>query len=142
MKTLLYISLLCCLVFSVSSCDQAKQIRAKNQKTMLQSFMRLKQGMSFAKGTEFEVAFWSLKQKSADNAAFMTLVNGKQPEEIIEMGKQYFTERKQANDPDYQHESWDTMIAEVITQIKTPATKKTQTDTTPRPNDANRIQGY
>ena len=72
----------------------------------------------------------------------MTLVNGKQPEEIIEMGKQYFTERKQANDPDYQHESWDTMIAEVITQIKTPATKKTQTDTTPRPNDANRIQGY
>ena len=63
MKTLLYISLLCCLVFSVSSCDQAKQIRAKNQKTMLQSFMRLKQGMSFAKGTEFEVAFWSLKTK-------------------------------------------------------------------------------
>jgi hypothetical protein len=142
MKTLLYISLLCCLLFSVSGCDQSKQIRAKNQKSMLQSFLRIKRGMGFAKGTEFEVAFWSLKQKSADNATFMALVNGKQPEEIVAMGKQYFTERKQANDPDYQHESWDTMMTEVIAQIKTPATKKTQSKATPRQNKANRIQGY
>ncbi len=142
MKILLYISLLCCLLFSVSGCDQSKQIRAKNQKTMLQSFLRLKQGMGFTKGTEFEVAFWSLKQKSTDNADFMALVNGKQPEEIIEMGKQYFAERKQANDPNYQHESWESMIIEVIAQIKSPATKKTQSGSTARPNQANRIQGF
>lgn len=142
MKTLLYISLLCCLLFSVSSCDQSKQIRAKNQKSMLQSFLRIKRGMGFAKGTEFEVAFWSLKQKSADNAAFMALVNGKQPEEIIAMGKQYFTERKQASDPDYQYESWDAMMTKVIAEIKTPATKKTQSSVTPRQNEANRLQGY
>ncbi len=142
MKTLLYISLLCCLLFSVSGCDQSKQIRAKNQKTMLQSFMQLKRSMGFNKGTEFEVAFWSLKQKSSDNDAFRALVNGKTPEEIVEMGKQNFTERKQANDPNYQHESWESMIAEVITQIKSPATKKTQGGSTARPNQANRIQGF
>jgi hypothetical protein len=109
---------------------------------MLQSFLRIKRGMGFAKGTEFEVAFWSLKQKSTDNAAFLALVNGKQPEEIVKMGRQYFTERKQANDPNYQHESWDTMMAEVIAKIKTPATKQTQSRATPRQNEANRIQGY
>jgi hypothetical protein len=104
--------------------------------------MQLKRSMGFNKGTEFEVAFWSLKQKSSDNDAFRALVNGKTPEEIVEMGKQNFTERKQANDPNYQHESWESMIAEVITQIKSPATKKTQGGSTARPNQANRIQGF
>lgn len=144
MKTVLYLSILFSLLFSFSGCDQPNQIRAGGQKSMLQSFMRIKQRMGFKDGTEFEVAFWSLKQKSNnDDAAFRSLVNGKTPEQIIEQAKLYFEERKQANDPKYtQYESWDVMINKVIEEIKTPVSKKNLPDTSPSRNKANRIQGF
>jgi hypothetical protein len=105
--------------------------------------MQLKRSMGFNKGTEFEVAFWSLKQKSSDNDAFRALVNGKTPEEIVEMGKQYFTERQQANDPQYtQHATWDAMITAVIDKIRTPPSKQIQNRSTPAQNKANKIQGF
>jgi hypothetical protein len=105
--------------------------------------MRLKQRMGFKEGTEFEVAFWSLKQHSTDPSTFRASMIGKTPEEVIELGKQYFAERKQANDPQYtQYATWDTMIAKVIEKIKTPATKKNQYQATPGQNKANKIQGF
>jgi hypothetical protein len=105
--------------------------------------MQLKKRMSFKQGTEFEVAYWSIKQQNPDQATFRALVIGKTPEQIIDMGKEYFTERKLANDPKYtQHENWDMMIAEVIAKIKTPATKKNLGQATPAQNKANRIQGF
>jgi hypothetical protein len=105
--------------------------------------MQLKQRMGFKKGTEFEVAFWSLKQKSADDAAFRALVDETTPEQVVEMGKQYFIERQQANDPQYtQHATWDAMIDAVIKKIKTPPSKHIQNRSTPAQNKANKIQGF
>ena len=143
MKTVLYISIMCCLLFSFSGCDQSNQIQAHGNKPITRSVMRLKQRMGFKEGTEFEVAFWSLKQHSTDPTAFRASMIGKTPEEVIELGKQYFAERKQANDPKYtQYASWDTMIAKVIEKIKTPAVKNNQRQATPGQNKANRIQGF
>ncbi len=143
MKTILYISILCCLLFSFSGCERPNQIEVNGKKSILRSFMQLKQRMDFKQGTEFEVAFWSLKKKAGNEDAFRSLVNGKTPDEVIEMGKQYFTERKQTNDPDYiQYASWDAMITEVIAQITTPAIKKNQPKTTRIQNKANKIQGF
>ncbi|HFD10891.1 MAG TPA: hypothetical protein ENJ32_00240 [Crenotrichaceae bacterium] len=111
---------------------------------MMRSFMRIKQRMGFKEGVEFEVAFWSLKQKSNnDDQAFRALVKGKTPEEVIEMAKLYFAERQQANDPKYtQYASWEAMITKVIEEIKTPVTKKNQTHNTRVQNKANKIQGF
>ncbi len=142
MKTVLYISILCSLLFSFVGCEQPNKIQVNGQKSMLRSFMQLKQRMGFKDGIEFEVAFWSLKKKSKTDDAFRSLVDGKTPEQVIEMGKLYFLEQKKENDPQYtQYASWDAMIEEVIQQIKTPVTKKNQTKPSPAQNKANKIQG-
>ncbi|MCH9698001.1 MAG: hypothetical protein K0U68_07860 [Gammaproteobacteria bacterium] len=143
MRTIRVTSIIFSLIIAISGCEQPNQIKVDGKHSMMRSFMQLKQRMKFREGVEFEVAFWSLKQKSGSEDVFRNLVAGKTPEEVIEMGKQYFADRKSQNDPQYtQHASWDSMIEEVITKVKTPVTKKNQPSTNPAQNKANRIMGF
>jgi AICAR transformylase/IMP cyclohydrolase PurH len=60
---------------------------------------------------EFEVSFWMLRDANKEDDVFLKLIDGKKPQEIIEMAKTLYQERKNTGFKEYeQYASWDDMI--------------------------------
>jgi len=99
------------ICFSLMGCTSGNQINARSLKTANRSVNRIKNRLPEELRIEFEVSYWTLHDSIKDKNNFLDTVDGKTPEEIIELGKDVFQNRKNAGFQDYlQYSSWDQMI--------------------------------
>ncbi len=92
-------------------CNKGQEINGQNLKTVYRSVRVLKERLPQENRIEFEVSFWTIRDANREDGKFLDIVGGKTPQEIIEMGKQIYQERKAANYKGYdQYASWGEMI--------------------------------
>jgi len=93
------------------ACGRGSEVNGHNMKTAYRSIKGLKKYMPAEKQMEFEVSFWMLRDANKDDDTFLDVVDGKKPEEIIDMGKALYQERKAAGFKEYeQYPTWEAMI--------------------------------
>jgi len=93
------------------ACGKGQEINGQNMKTAYRSVRVLKERLPQENRIEFEVSFWTIRDANKDDKQFLDIVGGKSPQEIIEIGKQVYQERKNANYKGYdQYSSWGEMI--------------------------------
>lgn len=119
------------------ACGRGSEINGHNTKTAYRSVKGLKKYMPAETQLEFEVSFWMLRDANKEDDKFLEIVDGKKPEEIIELGKALYQERKAAGFKEYaQYNSWAEMITkfgkERIDQDKV---RKAKDDGKTRPDD-------
>ncbi len=123
-KILIFLVVFSCLL--TVSCGRGQQINGTSMKTAYRSVRGLKNRLSAEDRIAFEISFWSMRDVHRDNSEFLDQVDGKTPQEIIEVGKKIFQERKAAGFKDYvKHSSWDEMVAK-FAQEKTDQAFKTK----------------
>jgi hypothetical protein len=94
------------------ACGRGSEINGHSTKTAYRSVKGLKKYMPAETQLEFEVSFWMLRDANKDDDSFLNSVDGKKPQEIIDMGKALYQERKTAGFKEYdQYASWEAMIA-------------------------------
>ncbi len=77
----------------------------------------MKRELPSDKRLEFEIAFWTLKDSYPKNSEFLDIVDDQGPDEIIELGKQHFNERKARGEQAYnKYASWEDMLAVVAAE--------------------------
>ena len=93
------------------ACGKGQEINGHTTATAYRSVKALKNRLSPDKRIEFEVSFWTIRDAKKDDKEFLNSVDGKNPEEIIAMGKEIYQERKAAGFKGYeQYSSWEEMI--------------------------------
>jgi hypothetical protein len=96
---------------SLVACGRGSEINGHSTKTVYRSVKGLKKYMPAEKQLEFEVSFWMLRDANKDDDEFLKIVDGKKPEDIIDMGKKLYQERKAAGFKEYeQYPTWEAMI--------------------------------
>ena len=94
-------------------CNKSHQINGSSQKTVNRSMASIKERLPLDQRIEFEVSFWSLRDEIRNNKEFLDAVDGKTPEQLIEIGKELFAKRKAAGNKEYeQYANWDQMISQ------------------------------
>jgi hypothetical protein len=107
----LAIILLVASCMSLTACNKGQQINGHTMQTAMRSIKGLKNRLPAEKRMEFEVAFWTIREATKEDKTFLNLVDGKKPEELIEMGKQIYQQRKASGEASYQqYSSWEEMI--------------------------------
>ncbi|CAG0938223.1 hypothetical protein BROC_00155 [Candidatus Brocadiaceae bacterium] len=110
MKKLMIILLALCFT-ALIGCGKGQQINGHNMKTAYRSVKGLKKYMPAEKQMEFEISFGLLHDANKDESAFLEVVDGKKPEQIIELAKAQFEERKKQGAKELeQYASWEDMI--------------------------------
>ena len=96
----------------IASCGKGQEINGHTTNTAYRSVKALKNRLPPDTRIEFEVSFWAIRDANKDDKAFLDVVDGKTPEEIIALGKEIYQQRKAAGFKDYdQYSSWEDMIA-------------------------------
>lgn len=109
-KFSIFILVISCLL--IVSCGKSNQINGTSVRTAYRSVKGIKRYLPVEKRIAFEVSFWSMRDAYRDNDEFLDLVDGKTPDEIIEIGKQIFQDRKALGVKKYRDfANWDQMIA-------------------------------
>ena len=73
----------------------------------------------------FELSFWAIRTAYRNNKEFLDIVDGKTPDELIEVGKEVFAKRKAEGFKEYQqYANWDEMIAKYVKERDDQSTKK------------------
>ncbi len=94
------------------ACGRGSEINGHSTKTAFRSVQGLKRYMQPDKQMEFEVSFWMLRDANKDDDTFLDIVDGKKPEEIIDLAKALYQERKTAGIKEYEkYATWEEMIA-------------------------------
>jgi hypothetical protein len=94
------------------ACGKGQEINGHTTKTAYRSVKELKNRLPPDSRIEFEVSFWAIRDANKDDKAFLDIVDGKKPEEIIALGKEIYQQRKAAGFKGYdQYSSWEEMIA-------------------------------
>ncbi len=107
------------LSISVLACSKGNQMNGRSLKSANRSASYIKDRLPVPKRVEFEVSFWSLRDEIRSKDEFLDTIDGKIPEEIIELGKQLFNKRKQAGVEEYQKfANWDDMISQYTAERK------------------------
>ncbi|WAK03971.1 hypothetical protein [Methylobacter sp. YRD-M1] len=106
------------------ACSNGMKINGHNARTAYKSVKVIKNRLPAEQRIEFEVSFWTIRDSFKDDGEFLAKVDGKEPQEVINLGKELYQERKNAGYEAYkQYSSWDEMIAkfgqERIDQEKT-----------------------
>ena len=108
----LMIVLLALSFTALIGCSKGQEINGRNMNTAYRSIKGLKKYMPTEKQMEFEIAFGMLRDANKDESAFLDVVDGKKPDQIIELGKAQFEERKKQGAKEYeQYPSWEAMIS-------------------------------
>lgn len=108
-KLLLLLVILSCT--ALVACNKGQQINGQNTKTAYRSVKMLKERLPQESRIEFEVSFWTIRDANREDSKFLDIVDGKSPQEIIELGKEVYQERKNAGYKGYdQYSSWGEMI--------------------------------
>ncbi len=108
------ISTVCVFIICLSlfGCSKGNQINGRSLKTANRSVSRIKDRLPTEKRIQFEVSFWTMRDAIKDRGDFLDAVDGKSPDELIELGKEVFQQRKNAGFEKYnEYTSWDQMIA-------------------------------
>ncbi|PKM12896.1 MAG: hypothetical protein CVV13_03465 [Gammaproteobacteria bacterium HGW-Gammaproteobacteria-3] len=99
--------------FSLLGCGKADQINGHNSRTAYRSVKVLKERLPPEKRIEFEVSFWTIRDAFPDTDAFLSQVDGKNPNEIIIIGREIYQHRKNQGFEAYdKYQSWEDMIAQ------------------------------
>lgn len=97
---------------SLIACGRGQEINGHNTRTAYKSVKAMKNRLPGDKRIEFEVSFWTIRDAQKNDDEFLDTVDGKNPDEIIALGKEIYQQRKNAGFKDYiQYSSWDEMIA-------------------------------
>jgi hypothetical protein len=120
------------------ACGRGTEVNGHSTKTAYRSVKGLKKYMKPEDQLQFEVSFWMLRDANKDDDTFLNIVDGKKPQEIIDMGKALYQERKTAGFKEYaQYATWEEMIAkfgkERLDQDKV---NKNKDDDKKRPDDS------
>lgn len=106
------IFLMTCILLAMTGCNKGGKINGHTIGTAYRSVKMLKDRLPVEQRIEFELSFWTARDAIKDNDEFLDTVDGKTPQQIIELGKQLYAERKAAGFKGYdQFASWDEMIA-------------------------------
>lgn len=94
-------------------CSKGSQVSGRSLKSANKSVSRIKDRLPTEQRIEFEVSYWTLRDSIKDKEEFLDTVGGKTHEELIELGKEVFQQRKNAGFRKYdQYNSWDQMITQ------------------------------
>jgi hypothetical protein len=94
------------------ACGKGEEINGHNAKTAYRSVKAIKNRLSTDARIEFEVSFWTIRDAKKDDKEFLSVVDGKKPNEIIVLGKEIYQQRKQSGYKGYEgYSSWEEMIA-------------------------------
>jgi len=111
MKKITASLLLACICIILAACNNGQVINGHTIKTAMRSVKMLKERLPTENRIEFEVAYWTLRDANKDDNQFLSLVDGKNPLEIIEMGQKVYQERKNSGFQGYErYSSWGEMI--------------------------------
>lgn len=103
--------------FGFTACSNSNQINGKNMKTAHKSVAFIKEHIPADQRVEFEVAYWSLRNKISNDADFLKSIDQKTFSDIIELAKANFTKDKAAGVKQLaEYENWEQMIAQQIEQ--------------------------
>lgn len=95
----------------LTACGRGEKVNGHNIRTAYKSVKVLKERLPPEKRIEFEVSFWTIRDAQKADNEFLKAVDGKNPVEIIEMGREIYQQRKTAGFKGYeQYSSWDDMI--------------------------------
>ncbi|HIG65495.1 MAG TPA: hypothetical protein EYQ43_08075 [Methyloprofundus sp.] len=95
-----------------TGCSSGSQINGRSFKTALKSVKMIKGRLPQEKRIAFELSFWAIRTSYRNNSEFLDIVDGKTPDELIEVGKEVFAQRKAEGFEEYQqYANWDDMIA-------------------------------
>lgn len=120
------------------ACSKGQEINGHNTKTAYRSVKGLKKYLPAETQMEFEVSFWMLRDANKDDDTFLDLVDGKKPQEIIDMGKALYQERKAAGFKEYeQYPTWEAMITKFgKDRLDQDNVRKKKDDGKKRPDDS------
>ena len=108
------LSMLLLVVTSITlvACGKGEQINGHNTNTAYRSIKMIKNRLPTDNRIEYEVAFWTIRDSIKDDSEFLSTVDGKNPQQIVELGKGIYQKRKAEGFKDYdQYPSWEAMIA-------------------------------
>ncbi len=113
-KSFILITLFC---LAAAGCGGERTVDGRNLKTANKSLIFMKRELPSDKRLEFEIAFWTLKDSYPKNSEFLDIVDDQGSNEIIELGKQHFNERKARGEQAYnKYASWEDMLAVVAAE--------------------------
>ena len=96
-----------------TGCSKGSQINGRNFKTALMSVKMIKGRLPQEQRIAFELSFWAIRTAYRNNSEFLDIVDGKTPDELIEVGKEVFEKRKADGFEEYQqYANWDEMITQ------------------------------
>ena len=108
---ILSIIIISCSILMSTGCSKGSQINGRNFKTALKSVKMIKGRLPQEQRIAFELSFWAIRTAYRDNSEFLDIVDGKTPDELIEVGKEVFEKRKADGFEEYQqYANWDEMI--------------------------------
>jgi len=94
-------------------CTKGSEVSGRSLKSANKSVSRIKDRLPTDQRIEFEVSYWTLRDSIKDKKEFLNTVGGKTHEELIELGKEVFQQRKNDGFREYdKYNSWDQMITE------------------------------
>ncbi|MDO8940126.1 MAG: hypothetical protein Q7U98_13320 [Methylicorpusculum sp.] len=97
---------------SLFGCGSGGEINGRNSSTAFRSVKMIKERLPQEKRIQFEVSFWTIRDANKDESAFLDAVDGKNPDEIIMLGKEIYDQRKSQGFKEYeQYSSWEDMIS-------------------------------
>ena len=103
------------VVFTLTllGCGRGDQINGHNSRTAFRSVKILKERLPPEKRIEFEVSFWTIRDAFKENEEFLDMVDGKNPNEIITIGREIYQQRKNQGFKAYdKYQSWEDMISQ------------------------------
>lgn len=110
-------ALLAVIYFMSAFTQQTDSINGSSRVAAFKSAKKVKRYMTAEQQHLFETAFWTLQQiKSKEGHAegedpFLDAVDGKTPDQIVELAQQEVAAKIQAGDPDFKkYGSWDDMV--------------------------------
>lgn len=113
-KSLILIILFC---LAAAGCSGERTIDGRNIKTANRSLIFMKRELPSDKRLEFEIAFWTLKDSYPKDSEFLDIVDDQNSDEIIELGKQHFNDRRAKGEKAYiKYASWEDMLVNVAAE--------------------------
>lgn len=98
-------------ILILTGCSSGSEINGRNFKTALKSVKMIKGRLPQEQRIAFELSFWAIRTAYRKNPEFLDVVDGKTPDELIEVGKEVFAKRKAEGFEEYQqYANWDEMI--------------------------------
>ncbi|MCX7088895.1 MAG: hypothetical protein NTV00_12695, partial [Methylococcales bacterium] len=78
----------------LTACNKGNELAGRSQTSLAKSARYIKERLPADKRIEFEVSFFAIRESFKDGGEFLKAVDGKNPEQLIEMGKALYIKHK------------------------------------------------